>query len=81
MKVQRCDNASKNGRGIGVSPQCYDGKQEYECTIHYYSDGHVSKLSNGRILGADTMVLCSECRRQLLKEARKHHYKFQSKKL
>ena len=76
-----CDNASRRGSGVSVNPQCYDGKREYECTVYYYPDGHTAKLSDGRILGADTMILCAECQRNLRKEARKHNYKFESRKL
>lgn len=76
-----CDNASRRGTGVGLSPQCVGGKREYECTVYYHKDGHTAKLSNGRILGCDTMVLCSACRERLKKSARKHGYKFQSKPL
>ena len=76
-----CDNAYRRGRGVGVTPQCHGGKREYECTVYYYGDGHTAKLSNGKILGADTMILCAECRSNLKKETRKHGYKFQSRKL
>ena len=76
-----CDNASRRGTGVSVKPQCSSGKREYECTVYYYKDGHTATLSNGRILGCDTMILCGECRNHLRREARKHGYKFKSKKL
>lgn len=75
-----CDNASKRGKGVSLKPQCYDGKREFECTVYYYPDGHTAKLSNGRILGYDIMILCSSCKDNLRREARKHSYKFKSKK-
>jgi len=64
-----CDNASRRGTGVSLSPQCVDGKREFECTVIY---NEVEK---------DTMVLCAECRKQLMREARKHSYKIHSKKL
>ena len=64
-----CDNASRRGTGVGLSPQCVDGKREYECTVSY---NEVEK---------DTIVLCGECRQHLMKLARKHGYKFHSKRL
>lgn len=64
-----CDNASRRGTGVSLSPQCPDGKREYECTVIY---NEVEK---------DTMVLCAECRKHLMREARKHGYKVHSKKL
>lgn len=76
-----CDNASRRGTGVGIHPQCCDGKREYRCTVYYYPDGHTSQLSDGRTLGCDTMDLCSECRKRLRSEARKHGYKFMSEKI
>jgi len=64
-----CDNASRRGSGVGIKPQCYDGKREYECTVIYNE------------VESDTMVLCSECRKQLKKEARRYGYKFKSRRL
>lgn len=64
-----CDNASRRGKGVSIKPQCLDGKREFECTVIY---NEVSR---------STMVLCSACRQHLKREARKHKYKFKSKKL
>lgn len=66
-----CDNASRRGRGISINPQCYDGKREYECTVSYDEHGTES----------DTMTLCSECRGNLGKSARRHGYTFSSRRL
>jgi len=63
-----CDNASRRGPGVSLSPQCVNGKREYTCTVIY---NEVEK---------DTMVLCAECRKHLMTEARKHGYKIQSKR-
>lgn len=68
-----CDNAARRGRGISVNPQCYDGKREYECTVFY---DEYRSTSN-----SDTMTLCSECRDNLKKSARRHGYGFQSRRL
>lgn len=65
------DNASRRGTGVSLK-QCYDGKREYECTVFY--DKYRDPKWN-----SDTMVLCSECREALKREARKHGYGFQSK--
>ena len=64
-----CDNASRRGRGISLSPQCVDGKREFECTVIY------NKVES------NTMILCSKCKNRLRREARKHHYKFHSEKV
>lgn len=64
-----CDNAYRRGTGVSLKPQCLDGKREYECTVTYNE------------VESDTMVLCSECRKHLRKEARRHGYKFKSTKL
>lgn len=66
-----CDNAAKRYRGIGISPKCYDGGREYECTVYYDKHG----------IETSTMVLCSECMKNLKKDCRKHKYRFKSKKV
>jgi len=65
-----CDNASRRGTGVSLSPQCVDGKREFKCTVIY----------NKGVYGSDIMVLCAECRKHLMTEARKHGYKIQSKR-
>lgn len=66
-----CDNSTKRGRGISLDPRCYDGGREYECTVSYDEHG----------IETDTMILCSECTRNLRKDSRKHKYRFTSKKV
>ncbi len=65
-----CDNSAKRGRGVNIRPKCYDGGREYECTVYY--DKHDVETT--------TMVLCSECVKNLRKDCRKHKYRFKSKK-
>jgi len=65
-----CDNASRRGSGC-FNPQCCDGKREYRCTVIY----------NQGMYDSDTLVLCAECTENLKREARKHGYKFKSKRL
>jgi len=64
-----CDNASRRGTGVSLSPQCVSGKREYKCTVTYNE------------VESDTMVLCSECKKALRREARKHGYKFRAEPL
>lgn len=66
-----CDNSAKRGRGISLDPKCYDGKREYECTVYYDEHG----------IETSTIVLCSECTKNLKKDCRKHKYRFKSKKV
>ena len=63
-----CDNASRRGSGVGLHPQCVNGKREYECTVFYDKE----------CISSDSMILCSECQKLLRQEARKHGYKFRS---
>ena len=74
VRVPLCDNASSNtevnlGRGIGVTPQCYDNKQEYKVIIHY------SEFERG------ITYLCGECLKRLRKSARKYGYKVEWRKI
>lgn len=66
-----CDNSAKRGSGVNIRPKCYDGGREYECVTNY------GKLE----VETATMVLCSECRKNLRKKCRKHKYRFKSKKV
>jgi len=61
-----CDNASRRGSGVGIR-QCVSGKREFECIVTYNE------------VESDTMALCSECRAELRRDARKHGYQFQSR--
>jgi hypothetical protein len=68
-----CDNSAKRGRGVNITPKCYDGGREYECTVYYNKYG-IERTG-------PTMVLCSECRKNLRKDCRKRKYRFKSKKV
>ena len=54
-----CENSSRLTNHIGVYPQCYDGKKEFEVTITY---------DNGE---QDTLYLCKECLNNLKRENRR----------
>jgi hypothetical protein len=64
-----CDNSSRRGKGVSLTPQCNDGKREFEVTVAY-NDAE-----------SDTMTLCSECTKNLKADARRHHYKVTVKRL
>ena len=64
-----CDNASSRGTGVGISPQCTNGKREFNCTI-FYND-----------VESDSMTLCKKCKDNLRKEARRHGYRFKAKRI
>jgi len=71
-RLPLCDNAVRNtsvnfGRGIGVTPQCYDNPAKRTVTVYY---DKYQEASN-----SDTMSLCEECRKGLIKSARRHGYK------
>lgn len=68
-RVGVCENASINGRGISVSPQCWNNQATLKTTVEYHE------------LESDTSNLCSECSAALKKDAKKHGYKVYSVKL
>jgi hypothetical protein len=65
-----CDNASRRGRGVSVTPQCHSGHRELDVTVIY----HPGKYGNV------SMVLCKACTKRLKSEARRHGYKVHTKK-
>lgn len=66
LKRKLCDNSSRLGSGISLTPQCYDGKREYTCTVIYNE------------VERDTVTLCKKCRDNLRKDARRNRIGFKS---
>ena len=63
-----CENSSKLTNHIGIYPQCYDGKKEYEVTV-IYND-----------VEQDILYLCERCMQNLKRDCRKHRYRVRVEK-
>ncbi|MGC9100845.1 MAG: hypothetical protein ACP5HC_06275 [Caldisericum sp.] len=69
-----CENASDNGQGVGIKPQCWNNQAEVKVTVFY-------KNCMGDESESDTMYLCKECTKALKKLARKYGHKVRTTKL
>ena len=67
-EARTCDNDSSMGTGIGGISQCYKGKVEYEVEIIYGAGD------------SDTLYLCSDCMKEVKRDAQRHGYKVNVKK-
>jgi len=69
VKAMKCENASINGTGVSVYPQCFNNEATREVTVIYNE------------VERDTLYLCNECTKNLKRDARKHGYKVITKRI
>ncbi|PMP97549.1 MAG: hypothetical protein C0169_02745 [Thermodesulfobacterium geofontis] len=69
-----CENASKNGQGVSIKPQCWDNQAEVKATVFYIN-------CIGDVYESVTVYLCKECTKYLKKLARKYGFKVRTTKL